>query len=523
MLAEDHVRRLLAEAATTITPGPEPEVRLPTHRWRAPLAATAAVVLIAGGITAASLRQGGAPAPPTPTPSPTIDAYAGDTSFHLGPDQIPPVAGYPTAVARRLLEQHGWTVSVQPEPGCTVGTAATTSPPMGTPSAPGSEIVLSVSARQQPHDPDCRALTGNGDPFLLWVEGLGPAPRFADTVTYRVPARGITLALPAPQATDRAHWPYLGTLASEATGVSVLVTVSGLMFHANTVADASRCPPGGGLCLGPHRLRVISGFASVMTASYTTTADGAIDSVTLGEARTPRTLSSPEVVGDSASYATLRLRAWGYHVTPLYRVDCAPPGVVSRIAFRSSQAFIGVTQSTGQCDSWPLQSPGHRVRPRSTSPARAAPSGGVDHYRRTAASAFIAFAHGRSGGPAWADRVAYEIDGRRVKTLTVVQAQRRSSWNACPAGSPPGTCPLSPLAAVRALGRYGARPRIAVPPAYSLCLPPPGRLPATPPDLRAATIAAGAAHPACASDAFVTLALDDDDRVASVDLTLPRR
>lgn len=527
MLAEEQARHLLAEAARTITPGPEPAVEAPPRQWRMPLIVGAAVVLVAGVVAAASLLQGGgAPRTVSPGPSgtPTIwsgGTYLGDPSYHLGPDQIPPVAGYPIPVATRILQQHGWTVSYRPQAGCPDNAAAAVYPGAGTVTPEGSIVVLTVNVTSATSGPggavcpvETRGRSGTADPFLLWAEGLGPTPRFAGGVGYVDAAAGVHVWLSPTRAQDPNLWPHLTDLTNAASTPDVRRVGSSLDILPRTVATGCSVIRG----CEDRTVEVRSGSRILMSVLYTLTSDGSIDSVTIHDHRTPAYQGGlPHVVGDSGAYATARLQAWGYVVMPVYRVDCAPAGVVSRIGLLGHTAFIGVASGTGQCDSSPLvpQLAHHRA-------ARAARADGLDHYRVTAADAFIAFARGGVSQPAWSDRVTYTIDGRPVATLTDAQAQHTASWEACPAQHGGVPCPISPLARIRALARAGGTPRIAVPPSYAACLPTPGALP-IPADAAsgAVTIAPDRRHPACATAFYVTLGLDGNDRVSSVDLSLP--
>lgn len=352
MLTEDQTRRLLAEAARTITPGPEPEVSLPSRRPIVPIAVAAAIVLVIAALGVVLGHRGSAPSPSAPAtampgPTPTADPYPGDPGFHLAPDQIPPVAGYPTAVAQRILEQHGWTVSERGEPGCAAGTASATWPPAGTPTTPGTIVVLTVSTGRLRPDAACDRTSANSDPFLLWVEGLGPAPRLVSGTRYVDAAAGVNTFLLPSAAPYLDRWPHLSDLATAATTTDVRRTSTGLTF----VPRAVSLGPGEQGCTAceTRTITVRSGDRVLMTLTYHLTSDASIDAVTLDDRRTPTPGAPPDVVGDSAPYATLRLRAWGYAVTPIYRTDCAPAGVVSRITVEGRTARIGVAQSTGAC------------------------------------------------------------------------------------------------------------------------------------------------------------------------------
>lgn len=365
MLTDDQTRRLLAEAARTITPGPEPPVALPPRRAGRPIVAAAAAILVVALVSVVLGRHSGsAPAPGAPAttgpstaattvPTPTPDR--GDPTFHLGPNQIPPVVGYPSATARVILARHGWAVSERPEPGCAIGTANATWPAVGTPVAPGSVVVLSVSVRRQPHDAACARVAGNADPLLLWLEGLGPAPRFVSGVRYVDRGAGVDTFLLPPDAPHLDRWPHADDVARAATTPDVRQTGRGLAVVARTVATSSTCES-----CETRVLTVRSDGRVLMTLTYHLTSDRSIDEVTVDEHRTasPRDWPAPDVIGDSAAYATLRLRAWGYAVTRVDRPDCAPIGVVSRLALDGDTAVIGVTTRTGACDDSPLMPAG---------------------------------------------------------------------------------------------------------------------------------------------------------------------
>lgn len=525
MLTEDNVRHLLAEAATTIKPGPEPEVEAPHRGWRPIVTAVAVVALVAAVITAVSLLHGGnatGPAAPHPSiaPSPTVDVHAGDPSFFLGTDQVPDLAGYPADVATRILQQRGWVVSQRPEPNCRPGTVSNTYPAAGAVIPPGTIVVMSASPQDSRRVRfGCRN-SGNSDPFLLWAEGLGPVPKFVSGVQYVDAAAGVRTWLDPVAARDLSNWPHLSDLTTAATTPDVRRTASGLEIVPRAVVAGVGPGCSATAVCQDHSLSIRSGGRQIMSVRYTITSDGSINSVTIRDHRSPSAFGSvPDVVGDSGAYATARLNAWGYLVTPVYRVDCAPNGVVSHVAIDGRNALVAVTTGTGSCDNGPLAPQAGRSTGRTTGAA-----GALDHYRVTAAQAFLALARGTSAGPAWSDRVAYTVDGRPVRTLTAHQAQRARSWDACPADHGSLRCPLSPLARLRALVQAGAAPRITVPPPYSLCLPAPGTLPSPTDDgSGGVTIMPGRGHDECASVFYVTLGLDGNDRVSSVDLSLPVR
>lgn len=448
MLTETQARDLLAKAATTVDVGPPPPLAQPPHRRRiVPLvAAAAAVLLVAGGVAVA--RHGDTADVPA---APSFDTYPGDRSFRLGPDQIPPVEGETEAAATHLLQQRGYAVTTRTQPVCAVdGTVTAMSPAAGTIATDGQSVALTIA---HPDGLPCPGLLPSSDPLLTWAEGEAAAPRFAQKVVVENDG-GVVATLVGTARTDAAAWPGLQALVAAARGVSVVQPDTGAAAYrvvANTV-DVTRQRCDRSACTR-RTITVLGGGGVLLQAHLTDDASGAITAVDIVDRRT--TGAVPDVVGDSAAYATARLGAFGYAVTQVPRTDCAPVGMVTKVAVDGGNALIGVTDRTGACNrtaltSTPtvpsvfgettataiatLQGLGYdvEVRPQeqctdagrvlSTEPAATAPLAPGSHIvvlaadattldcvaadpYRTAAWAFLDWLAGRGPAPAMADRV----------------------------------------------------------------------------------------------------------------------
>lgn len=353
MLTETQARELLAKAATTVDVGPPlPFPEQPRGRPIVPLLAAAAVLLVAGGIAIA--RQGSAdrPAPAAPT----YPTYPGDPTFHLGPDQVPPLEGYTQAEATRLLAQRGYAVTAHAEASCALpeGTVMAVSPPPGTIARSGQRVDLTVAADSG----DCRGRAAASDPLLSWAEGEGAVPQLAQRVVVESDGRVLATLVGAARTDPRA-WPGLDAFVEAATGASVEPPGDGGESY-RVVANQVVVYQGSRSCRGPsdacpaRSVEVHIGHQDPPRLDIMVDAVGDIEAVNITDHRSTAG-ELPDVVGDSAAYATARLQAFGYAVTQVPRADCAPVGRVTRVSVVDSRALIGVTRRTGACDQAPLR------------------------------------------------------------------------------------------------------------------------------------------------------------------------
>lgn len=349
MLTEIQARSLLATAATTVDVGPPrpiPEQR--RRRTVLPLmvGAVAVLVVVGGGI--AISRHDNA----TPPAGPAYDLYPGDATFHLGPDQVPPVEGYPAAQAKQLLGQQGYAVTETAAPRCPSDeTVTAVSPQPGTIASAGQSIDLTV-ATFAGHP--CPSGPPDTDPFLTWAQGAGPAPRFAASVWIENDDTRVA-TLTGASRTNPAAWPGLKGLVDAASGVSAAAPDRRtrsyrIVRNAVVVADAV-CHGPRGDC-GRYRNRAIEVHGEhtlLVQAVLAVGPRGAIRGVDVIDDRSTAG-PFPDVLGDSAAYATARLGAFGYAVTEVPRVDCAPVGMVTKVAFDGRGVLVGVTDRTGACN-----------------------------------------------------------------------------------------------------------------------------------------------------------------------------
>lgn len=334
---------------------------------RATMAAVLAVVVVATGVALGDRphRHVTASVPPsvngtTSTANhPTMDVSAVDPAFRLGPDQVPSVAGLNPAQARSLLISRGYRVqvverhdcpsaqnapAVQPGPGSILAGGSTVTLRVTTPT-PGALCPLGADV------PDPRVTT-----FLAWARGFGPEPAFSPTVTVQVITRStgedLVTRLHGVAIADRANWPGL-TALGDVLAVPVRGSV-GLLPLAVTRTDSTCLPVLGGTCPEMPGASLGGGAAAAtsrrsdtggdFTIGLQLSADGTINAVALVDQRAPRDTDSPDVVGDSASYASVRLRAYGLHTRRRDVDDCAQREQVTHTETSGDQATISVSR-----------------------------------------------------------------------------------------------------------------------------------------------------------------------------------
>jgi hypothetical protein len=360
MLTDEEARELLHQAGDTIDVTPrawKPVVRRPRSL---PIAAAAAAVALvaAGAAGAGSLLHHDAAAPQAPT----ADLDTSDPAFRLGPDQVPSVAGLDATQARRLLITLGYRVEVSEQRGCpSAQSALSVEPGPGTILDRRSTVTLRVITP----DPAVRCALGNTPDarvmaFLAWSRGLGPEPPFSPLLTVQLVDRSTgedsVTRLRGAAAADRHSWPGLAALANLLA--APVRGMSGLLPLTVTRMDSTCLPTPGGTCpempgaaLGAdagstsHRSDTDDGF----TVDLQISSDGTIGSVALVDQRAPSRTDVPDVVGDSAAYATTRLRAFGLHVTRRDVDACAQRDQVTRAEVSDGTATISVSRGDDAC------------------------------------------------------------------------------------------------------------------------------------------------------------------------------
>lgn len=139
-----------------------------------------------------------------------------------------------------------------------------------------------------------------------------------------------------------------------------------------------------------------------------------------------------------------------------------------------------------------------------------------------AARAFVAYAEGDGAGTdvPWGDHVRFSIAGEQVAQLSPDFAARREGWVRCPGAATEyegRRCPVSALAAVRALVHEGGEARLETDAPETVgCST--YRLPWE--GARTTWIRPDEDHRDCASDFAIALATDEDGAVVAVDLAL---
>ncbi|MEJ7832539.1 MAG: hypothetical protein WKF79_06460 [Nocardioides sp.] len=138
-----------------------------------------------------------------------------------------------------------------------------------------------------------------------------------------------------------------------------------------------------------------------------------------------------------------------------------------------------------------------------------------------AVEAFTAYAEGGRPEVPWADVVTYSITGERVARFASGAADRRGTWEGCPARTTTyegRDCPVSPLGTIAMLAREGGQVVYeSAPPRIVGC----NRYRAPLDDATTTIwIRPDEQHRDCFSDFALTLSLDRSGRVAAVDLAL---
>ena len=202
MLTESEARDLLAKAANTVEVAPgKPIEKAPRSIWPM-LAAAAAVVAIVGTTAAVVNRTSDHTGPPAVDPT----TATASPRPQLAPDQIPSVFAYDADSATRLLQSSGLKVTTKPDYVCgTTGRATKTRPAVGARFQPGDAVTLYVT--QIPPNARCVEPVAQDAAweFLDFANGRGPAPAFAEEVTFYVDGEK-TGTLTAAEAADAANW-----------------------------------------------------------------------------------------------------------------------------------------------------------------------------------------------------------------------------------------------------------------------------------------------------------------------------
>ena len=240
MLTESEARDLLAKAANTVEVAPgEPIEKAPRSIWPM-LAAAAAVVAIVGTTAAVVGRTSDDAGPPAVDPT-TATASPNPV---LAPDQIPSVFAYDADSATRLLQSSGLHVTTKPDYRCgTTGRATKTNPAVGTRFQPGDAVTLYVT--QIPPNARCvePAAEDAAWRFLDFANGRGPAPAFAEEVTFYVDGEK-TGTLTAAEAADPANWGGTSAISEIREQTRVLQQANGF-WDTPTMSARGRRPQGG--------------------------------------------------------------------------------------------------------------------------------------------------------------------------------------------------------------------------------------------------------------------------------------
>lgn len=443
MLTDDQTRDLLNGAAASIDV-PARTIATPHRRaWPVLVAVAATVAVVAGGAGLALRPDPTSSRPPTDTahtPTNDVDPYAGDPSFHLGPDQVPSVEGLPADAAVDQLEAAGFHVEIRAESSCSAGRALGTEPALGTLVGPGATVTVLRG------DGSRRCLAGATPDFGLldFLAGNGPAPQFADEVRLYDGA-DVARVISGAEAADPTSWPQRDVIRSLLDSV---VYADGA-FHPVSISaghdpDDFSCGaseprgldgPGDALILTPwhQHMTPASPNGGCVDLGVHRDDDGAITAVQVDarsdDVRKPPFDFPPGVLGNSEDYARARLEAAGYHAEFVKITDCAPVGIVNRMAgmidyYPGDTLTFGVTARTGACapDDW----------------AEIPPPADAD----SVAESFVRFARG-GPAPAWADEVTLYVGDVTMGPL-VTPGDRRS-WGFCltPEGTPTGRSCLS--------------------------------------------------------------------------------
>lgn len=349
MLSDTEARALLHQAAATVEVDPAGPLALPPHRpWWPAVAAAAAVAVTVTGL---AVGLGGDDPAPEPAPPTT-----GDTTFRLGPDQVPSVFGYDGDDAALMLHEAGYAVVVETVPGgCNdEGRAVGTEPSVGTIVEPGSTVTVLESLGESglcQLDPagavawELLNLAGGRTssltlaPEVTAYDGDAATTLSADELTTWAPLVDVVERMSMPvRVNGEFQMPHLGASRRAACRQDLaLTTVPALWVTAEVPSD--------GVGLG-CRAVVLFREAGVVTAVQV------VD--TYAETPAPEL---PDVVGNSAAYATERLTAQGYDVAEVHRPDCGQPGQVTAQERVGDTVHLAVTsRPTRLCSEGPLGS-----------------------------------------------------------------------------------------------------------------------------------------------------------------------
>jgi PASTA domain len=240
MLTESETRDLLAKAANTVEVAPgQPIEKTPRTIWPV-LAAAAAVVAIVGTSAALVGRTSDHTGPPAVDPT----TAATSPRTVLAADQIPSVFAYDADSAMRLLQSSGLRVTRKPDYRCgTTGRATKTKPAVGTRFRPGDAVTLFVT--QIPPNARCvePAAQDAAWEFLDFANGRGPAPAFAQEVTFYVDGER-TGTLTAAEAADPANWGGTSAISEIREQTQVLQQANGF-WATPTLSARGRGPKEG--------------------------------------------------------------------------------------------------------------------------------------------------------------------------------------------------------------------------------------------------------------------------------------
>lgn len=283
-----------------------------------------------GAIMTAALTGCSAGAPPRAQSGPTgftpAQLAAGDPSFRLGPDQVPSIAGLAAAQAGAFLTRRGFRVVVDRRTGCTSLVDVRLEPGPGAFADRGTAVTLHEAVT--PPEADCAQAQhpdGTVLALLAWARGLGPRPRLAARLeaAFAVTASGtrITRSLRGADAADPGRWPGMRALADVLaapvrTWRGPLPLVASRLDAVCTPVAGGRCPDAPGASLGgdPTATDDRRDTASLFDVTLHLDDRRRITAVTFVDHRPAPTPHLPDVVGDSAAYATARLRAFAHAV-----------------------------------------------------------------------------------------------------------------------------------------------------------------------------------------------------------------
>jgi hypothetical protein len=376
MLTDQETHDLLHGAAETIDV-PDRVVTPPSHRtWPPLVAAAAAVALVAVGVGVAVRPDGSAPPPggdvsSNATTAPAVDPFPGDPSFHLGPDQVPSVEGLSADAAQEKLRAAGFQVEVRDVSSCEAGRAMGTDPGLGALVETGSRLTV---LRGDSTTLDCARPPDFG--LLDFLTGTGAAPTFANEVRIYQDHNDAQV-ISGDDAADPASWPetdvisrLLDTVGYDAGAfhpVSISVGDDPDDFSCGDAEPVGLPAVGEAFILVPWRTGPTPVRGPCVDLGIYRNDAGEIAAVQVDARdnfRTPPWAFPPGVLGNSESYARARLEAVGYHGEFVDITDCAPVGIVSRMAgsidfYPGDTVTLGVTTETGACvsDDWTTAAP----------------------------------------------------------------------------------------------------------------------------------------------------------------------